>query len=137
MAKNTVIGVLLGLSCLAPGFVVASAAGSATRALEEYEAGRYVAAYQIYAGLAGSGDPEAQYYVGLMHVMGQGVPRDPRKGAGWLKRAAEQGYADAASALGNMYASGAGGRLDHAEAIKWLEMAAELAEQQGLESDCD
>jgi TPR repeat protein len=49
----------------------------------------------------------------------------------WLRKAAEQGYAQAQCALGKRYASGRGVRASFEEAEKWLRRAAE----QGLVND--
>lgn len=46
-----------------------------------------------------SGDPEAQYRLGLMLLEGRGVERSTERGLGLLARAAGQGHAAAASAL--------------------------------------
>ena len=126
------------------GFILLSAAGLAGAsaaglrdAVARYDARDYGAAYTLFYGLAQDGEPEALYYLGLMHVMGQGVGRDPQAGVRWLEMSAERGFTDAASTLGNMYASGLGVPMDSAEAMKWLELAASLAEREGHEPDCD
>jgi uncharacterized protein len=48
-----------------------------------------------------------------------------KKGARWLLRAAEQGYAPAQCDLGAVYVKGAGVEQSYQDALKWLRKAAE------------
>lgn len=102
-----------------------------------YETGDYPAAYRAFYGLAQAGDPQAQYYVGLMRLMGQGTDTDAPAGIGWLEKSAGQGYTDAAVTLGNIYASGLGVQMDAERAMEWLDLAAVLAVDEDQETDCD
>ncbi len=52
------------------------------------------------------GDVLAQYNLGEMYRLGQGVPQDDSEAARWYRLAAEQGYALAQFNLGLMYARG-------------------------------
>lgn len=61
-------------------------------------------------GLAKTGDPNAQYFLGLMTLNGEGVHKNPPEGVGWLLRAANQGQADAQNELGAAYLDGLGSR---------------------------
>ncbi len=45
----------------------------------------------------------AQFLLGLMYHLGQGVPDDQKQAIGWFLKAAEQGYGEAQDALGTMY----------------------------------
>ena len=50
---------------------------------------------------------------------------NPAEAMQWLRKAAEQGNADAQNLLGEMYASGDGvAGLDHVEAVKWYRLSA-------------
>ncbi len=93
-----------------------------------YVAGMYTKAYDRYLTLARQDDAEAQYYLGLMLTMGEGVAMDVETGVMWLKKSAEFGHAEAAVALSKMYGSGMGVKLDTAQAAKWLEVAVGLSE---------
>ncbi len=76
--------------------------------------------------LAGLGNPDAQYNVGLMYSVGQGgVPQDYAEAIKWYHKAAEQGHARAQHNLGRMYDAGEGMPQDYAEAVKWYGKAAE------------
>jgi TPR repeat protein len=95
-----------------------------------YLASDYAGALATLKPLAESGDAAAQYYLGTMYQHGHGVARDPRTAAGWYERAARQGHAEAAFALGFLlyYGAGAGARAIVATpeaAAPWLEIAAE------------
>lgn len=48
---------------------------------------------------AEGGDAEAQYYLGLCYLYGNGVPKDKKEAAKWYARAAEQGDEPAKKAL--------------------------------------
>ena len=89
-----------------------------------YDRGDYEAAMAIWQPLAGSGDAEAQYGLGLMYSQGQGVTRDLGQAADWYRRAAEQGHGKAQTNLGRMYYKGQGVPQDDGEAVKWYRKAA-------------
>ncbi len=125
------------LAFLAVAELVAASTANLSDAVARYDAQEYAGAYPLFRELAQAGEPEALYYLGLMHIMGQGVRRDPQIGVRWLKQSAEGGFTDAASTLGNVYASGLGVPMDSAEAMRWLELASSLAESEGREADCD
>ena len=93
---------------------------------------------------AEQGDAQAQFNLGLMYDMGDGVPQDDAEavrwyrraaeqdfanaqtllGAKWYRLAAEQGDATAQSNLGLMYARGEGVPEDNVLAYMWLNLAA-------------
>ncbi len=55
---------------------------------------------------ANAGDAEAQYLVGMSHLRGKGVAKDPVKGVQMLESAAGQGNKDAQMALIDVYNKG-------------------------------
>ena len=71
------------------------------------------------------GDIFAQYVLGHMYCVGQGVPKDMKKGLSWYQRAADQGFAPGQLALGSMYYNGEGVKQDYTVAAKWFRLAAE------------
>ena len=89
---------------------------------------------QICKPLAEQGDVAAQFALGSMYSLGQGVPQDTAEAVRWARMAAEQGSAQAQLLLGAMYAEGQGVPQDYAEALKWHRLVAEqgLAEAQVL-----
>jgi len=118
-------------------WMVSATPGALDAATLRYESGDYSAAYRGFYGLAEAGDPQAQYYVGLMRLMGQGIDTDAQAGIGWLEKSAGQGYTDAAVTLGNVYASGLGVQMDTERAMEWLDLAGMLAVEEEREPDCD
>ncbi len=71
------------------------------------------------------GDIFAQYVLGHMYCVGQGVPKNPAIGLSWYRRAADQGFAPGQLALGTMYYNGEGVKQDYTLAAKWFRLAAE------------
>jgi TPR repeat protein len=57
--------------------------------------------------------------------MGQGVQQDAAQAAAWIRKAAEQGFAEAQRDLGGLYETGKGVPQDSTEAAKWYRAAAE------------
>ena len=74
---------------------------------------------------AEAGNARAQYRLGYMYDVGQGVSQDSAEAMKWYRRAAEQGYARAQLTLGYRYDAGQGVPQDSAEAVKWYRRAAE------------
>jgi TPR repeat protein len=66
--------------------------------------------------LAYVGDADAQFYLGLMHANGEGVPQNYAEAVKWFRSAADRGVSAAQYNLGILYARGQGLRQDYAEA---------------------
>jgi len=64
-------------------------------------------AFDWYSRSAEQGFAEAQFNLGRMYVLGQGVDQDISQGMDWQVRAAEQGLAEAQFEIGLQYLSGA------------------------------
>ena len=62
------------------------------------------------------------------------MARDAAEGAGWLRKAAEQGDADAQYDLGLLYARGQGVETDAAEAVFWFYKAGDQGHKRALEA---
>ncbi len=81
---------------------------------------------------AHQGDTGAQLALGVFHLTGDGVPRDPAEALRWFRLAAEQGNVFAQNNLGVIY-QGLPERfrsdndipVDHAESVRWFRLAAE------------
>lgn len=69
------------------------------------------------------GDEKAQFVLGLMYSVGEGVEENDQEAIKWYRLAAEQGYADAQNNLGVMYAIGQGVTKNYVEAYKWAILA--------------
>jgi TPR repeat protein len=77
---------------------------------------------------ANAGTAIAQFNLGFMYYLGEGVPQDYKESAKWYRKAAEQGIAMAQVYLGVMYYLGKGVPQDYKEAAKWYRKAAEQGE---------
>ena len=78
-------------------------------------------AMTLYLAAAEAGDAVAPFNVGVCSLQGKGLPVDIEKGIAWLRKAAEQGHAQAYLPLANELA-----QLDREdEARTWFARAAE------------
>ena len=73
---------------------------------------------------AEQGDAKAQYNVGVMYALGQGVSQDYQIALYWITTAAEQGYALAQDLLGRIFRDGQYVPQDYPKAIQWFLKAA-------------
>jgi serine/threonine protein kinase len=108
---------------------VASSAGPAAAktlagANQAYEQKDFGGALPGYQTAAQAGDAEAQYHLGYMSQLGQGVPVDPVVALRWYQKAAAQNYAPAQSQIGYLYQYGIGVPQDYAAAAHWYSLAA-------------
>ena len=51
--------------------------------------------FQTAQQAANVGEPPAEYFIGRCYVEGTGAEKDPQEGLKWIRRAAEQGLAEA------------------------------------------
>jgi uncharacterized protein len=78
--------------------------------------------------LADQGNARAQFSIGQMYYIGQGVPRDNTKADGWYRKAADQGFDYAQFNLGVAYEDGGlGVPQDYALAYMWFNLASSPA----------
>ncbi len=77
-----------------------------------------------YRLAAEQGLADAQYNLGVMYEVGQGVPQDYDEAVKWYRLAAEQGDALGQNNLGFMYANGQGVPQDYVLAYMWMNLAA-------------
>ena len=77
------------------------------------------------------GDMHAQDNLGLMYLEGTGVTKDVRRGARWLRLAADKQHVESQAVLGRLYFSGLEGmQRQRALGLMYLTMAREGASQQ-------
>lgn len=72
-----------------------------------------------------SDDPEIWGDLSVMYTNGHGAPQSEEQAVFWVRKAAEQGHANAQCNLGWMYESGQGVERDDAQAVFWYRKAAE------------
>lgn len=100
-------------------------AGAVEDGIAALRGGDPAAAERAWQGRAQSGDPAAQFLIGMLHDDGIGRPRDHAAAARWFRAAAEQGHAPAQFHLGLLHALGQGVAYDLAAAARWYRAAAE------------
>jgi TPR repeat protein len=91
---------------------------------EAWKRGDYKEAMKLLTPLAESGHPIAQHRVGVMYVLGQGVPRDFDEAIKWFTRSAEQGQGESQHSLGLRYLWGEGVGQNPKAAAAWFQAAA-------------
>ena len=88
----------------------------------------YVEALRLWGQLADQGNARAQFSLGQMYYMGQGVPRDYAQADAWYRKAADQGFDYAQFNLGAAYEDGGlGVPQDYALAHMWFNLASSSA----------
>jgi TPR repeat protein len=77
------------------------------------------------------GDMHAQYNLGLMYLEGAGITKDVRRGARWLRLAADKQHVESQAVLGRLYFNGIDGvQRQRALGLMYLTMAREGASEQ-------
>lgn len=89
------------------------------------ERGDFAAALTEMRPLAEAGDAAAQFYLGNMYFMGDGLPQDYAEAVRLYRLAADQGMAQAQTRLGFLYDQGEFVSLDDTEAVRWYRLAAD------------
>jgi TPR repeat protein len=82
-------------------------------------------AHEWYSKSAEQGFAQAQYELGGMYILGEGVEKDEDLGVDWLIKAADQGLAAAQFEVGNLYLAGARLEQDSELGLDMLIMAAD------------
>lgn len=88
----------------------------------------YRTALKVWLEPAENGDPDAQYYVGVLYEKGAEGEPDYVKSAVWYRQAADRGISRAAMNLGRFYEMGLGVEKNSAEARKWFTKASGIRE---------
>ena len=88
----------------------------------------YGTALKVWMSAAEGGDPDAQYYVGVLYERGAEGQPNYIKAASWYRQAAERGVSRAAVNLGRLYEQGIGVEKNSVEAGKWFAKASGMRE---------
>lgn len=118
---NLIRNILLLLCYLYASNVRSSTFEQGMHALNE---GNYAEAYCIWRPLALRGHTSAQYHIGWLYAIGNGMNVDVNKAIYYWRMAAKAGHADAQFAMGLAYTTGEGLKKDIEEALKWYLEAA-------------
>ena len=106
--------------------------GSFQAALSEYRAGHYDAAHAQFLSLAELGDCSSQFNLGAMALHGQGGPKDPGSGAGWLQAAAGNGCSELVGSRLTGLAAKLSPEEEHAAAAVMARYGPEALRAQGV-----
>ena len=74
--------------------------------------------------LAGRGNSDAQFELGVRYLGGDGMPKDAAKAAEWFQKAADQQHLGAMNAMGTLYQEGLGLSKDEKKAFEWFQKSA-------------
>ncbi len=124
--KSLTRSLLLALALTTGAWVpVQAQAQTYEQSFAAYQSKDYRTAFAGFKKLAEQGHVDAQFYLGSMYSIGQGVPKDDRQAVVWYRKSAEQGDKWAQYSLGLMYANGRGVPKDEQQAVVWYRKAAE------------
>jgi TPR repeat protein len=98
-------------------------AGPLEDGVAAYRQGDFAAATRLLRPLADAGDAKAEFHLGRMYALGQGVGQDPGQAVAWYRKAAKHGDAEAEFVLGVMFLDRTGAPRE--EALVWLRKAAD------------
>jgi uncharacterized protein len=86
------------------------------------------AAARTYLRIASSyGHPAAQYALGEMNLIGEGVKQNPAQGLKWITAAARKRHPEAQAKLGDLYWTGHSVKKSETRAVMWYILAIETA----------
>lgn len=94
-------------------------------ALEMYLSENYASAFQLYEKLSRTGNPIAEFYLGIMYLEGFGVNKNKLKAMEYFNKSANQNNSDAQFNLYLMYDKGETEYPDKNKALFWLIKSAE------------
>lgn len=125
--KHFIVALLMAGTCLA-------AYGETVQdALKLYKTGNYASALKMLRPLVDQRDPTATYIFGVLHLKGQGVPKDFAKAIELIRISAEAGYVRAQHDMGLLYGRGEYGvGKDSLTAITWYKKAAAQNESESM-----
>jgi TPR repeat protein len=98
-----------------------------------YEENDFKAAYAVLAPAAAAGNPNAQFYLGMMYDFGYGLETDHERANALYLQAAEQGQDDAQFNLAISYSIGEGIEQDDDKAIYWLSKSAASGDKDAMD----
>ncbi len=122
------IKTLFASGVLALALIDTAIAGPFEDGQAAYRRDDYTEAVRLWGQLADEGNASAQFSLGQMYYIGQGVRRDNAQANAWFRKAADQGFAYAQFDLGVAYEDGGlGVPQDYALAHMWFNLASSPA----------
>jgi hypothetical protein len=127
-AMKQQITTLFASGVLALALIGTAIAGPFEDGQVAYRRDDYAEALRLWGQLADQGNARAQFSLGKMYYIGQGVLRDNAKADAWYRKAADQGFDYAQFNLGVAYEDGGlGVPQDYALAHMWFNLASSPA----------
>ena len=83
---------------------------------------------------ATKGNAAAQYNLGVMSYLGQGIEKSSPNAAKWFEQAAKQDNTLAQYNLGFLFFEGKGVKKDYLQAFMWIDRAARLGDKKAIEA---
>ncbi len=83
---------------------------------------------------AALGNAAAQYNLGIMSYLGQGIEQNFSDAAKWFEYAAKQDYTLAQYNLGFMFYEGKGVKKNYLQAFMWIDRAARLGDKKAIQA---
>lgn len=126
-SKLTIAFTFLFLLAL-PGISQATAEDGSDKFLQGYKAylkKDFKSAFVHWKSLAEAGYANAQYFLGIMYLNGQGTKKNWTEAGKWFQASAEQGDVGAQYLFGEMNLKGMGLVRDYRKAGTWFQKAAE------------
>jgi uncharacterized protein len=122
------ITALFASGVIALGLIGTAIAGPFEDGQVAYRRDDYAEALRLWGQLADQGNARAQFSIGKMYYIGQGVRRDYAQADAWYRKAADQGFDYAQFDLGAAYEDGGlGVAQDYALAHMWFDLASSPA----------
>src|SRR5262245_10471152 len=123
--RHTTSWFLIANLLLTPFALQAASALGGEDALAAYSRGDYKTALKLLGPMAEDGNTFAEFTIGKMYAYGEGVSKDPKKGALFIQRAADKGLAIAQYHMGRLFSEGIGVPKDPGRAAFYNLKAAE------------
>tara|TARA_R110002050_G_scaffold269917_2_gene412723 strand:- start:269464 stop:270675 length:1212 start_codon:yes stop_codon:yes gene_type:complete len=117
--RRLLIALVFGLISLS------SLADDVDKGITAYQQQDYQTAFYAWSLAAQQGDPDAEYHLGQLYRLGQGVNIDYPSAQSYYLKAAKKGHPLAQLNLGTLYYSGKLGSKQEETAFHWLHQAAE------------
>ncbi|MGB0684157.1 MAG: SPOR domain-containing protein [Magnetovibrionaceae bacterium] len=119
---------LVGAICVGlPSSVVATGSNRTEEAILDIKLGHYETAYDYLSQQSNVSDPQAEFWLGVLHHHGKGAPRNLEKAVFHYRESAMLGNPDGQNNLGLMYRDGLAAKASRIEAYAWFL----VAERQG------
>ena len=102
------------------------------RGLRYYKVKNFKKASKWFLQAAKKGYASAQYNLGVMSYLGQGMQQNYTQAANWFEKAGNQDHASAQYNLGYIYYEGKGVEKDNLQAYMWIDRSANLGDKKAI-----